>query len=129
MLKIDVQGGEQSVLNGAKALIQSRRIQYIYFEVASHSLAVSSLRFLEDAGYMCYDHAGLWMHEREPFRPASFAADAVPGDRLVLSNGLKWREYWAKTRPSDIMGYKSMYSSGMAQTDFMCMPTTLILDE
>ena len=33
MLKIDVQGGELSVLNGAKKLIAEGRVKYLYFEV------------------------------------------------------------------------------------------------
>lgn len=39
------------------------------------------------------------------------------------------REHWAKERPSSVAGYDSVWKSGMKQTDFMCMPQRLILDE
>lgn len=129
MLKIDVQGGEFNVLKGAAKLIAEGRIKYLYFEVASKLVMENTLGMLDDAGYMCYDHAGLWPFDKEVFRPNGYAADAVPGDRMVLSNGHKWREYWAKERPSSASGYNSMWSSSMRQTDFMCMPERLVLDE
>jgi FkbM family methyltransferase len=129
MLKIDVQGGEFNVLTGAAKLIADGRIKYLFFEVASKSVMQDTLGMLDDAGYMCYDHAGLWAFDKEVFRPNGYAADAVPGDKLVLSNGHKWREYWAKERPSSVSGYTSMWASGMQQTDFMCMHERSVLDE
>ena len=87
--------------------------RYLYFEVIAggyKGLASNALKILDAAGYMvsaqaippawmflkiacgckCYDHAGQWPFEKDVFRPAGYAADAVPGDRMVLSNGLKW---------------------------------------
>jgi len=124
-----VQGGEFDVLKGAAKLIAEGRIKYLYFEVATERMMKDTLGLLDHAGYMCYDHAALWDFDKDVFRPNGYAADAVPGDKMTLSNGLKWREYWAKERPSSVSGYKSMWDSGMMQTDFMCMPERLVLDE
>lgn len=84
---------------------------------------------MDDAGYMCFDHAALFAHSRVPFRVKGLDVDARPGDELVLSNGLKWREYYVKTRPSDKTEHmKTMTQGGMTQTDLFCFLDTEILD-
>eukprot|EP01052_Picozoa_sp_SAG31_P003898 SAG31_NODE_154_length_22184_cov_25.917142_20_plen_87_part_00 len=85
---------------------------------------------LDDAGYMCYDHAALFAHSTVPFRMKGTETDARPGDELVLSTGGKWREYYVKTRASERKVHLSqMMQGGMQQTDLFCFRDDQILDQ
>merc|ERR1711865_585908 len=125
MLKIDVQGGEPNVLMGAKRLMNEQRISYIYLEytmmngpwsgnypIQQNNSPHVILKMMDAAGYMCFDHAGLFPFDKDEFFPRceqdwceSHGVDkeiaAVNGDRLRLSTGDYAREYFVKTRPSD----------------------------
>ena len=77
---------------------------------------------------MCYDHAGQFMFQKERFKAKQTTIDAVPGDKMTLSNGLK---YYVKTRPSDRTQHAQTLfkSNGMQQTDLFCFLDSAILDE
>eukprot|EP01051_Picozoa_sp_SAG22_P019456 SAG22_NODE_3596_length_1626_cov_2.592665_2_plen_161_part_00 len=126
MVKIDVQGGEAGVLKGMTKMITERRVKYIYFE---YTKVLAEQKMMDDAGYMCYDHAQLFSHSKVPFRLKGLDVDARPGDELTLSNGLKWREYYVKTRPSEKAAHmKARTGGGMQQTDLFCFRDDQILD-
>lgn len=82
MLKIDVQGGEPNVLMGAKRLMNEQRISYIYLEytmmngpwsgnypIQQNNSPHVILKMMDAAGYMCFDHAGLFPFDKDEFFP------------------------------------------------------------
>jgi hypothetical protein len=103
-------------------LIKQRRVSYVYFEYTPFQRYTFELDMLDAAGYMCFDHAAQFKHNRVPFRLSGLDQDATPGDEMILSTGAKWREYYAKTRPSARSDYmRLMARGGMQQTDLLCI--------
>ena len=66
----------------------------------------------------------------QPARQKQPTAKAVAGDNLTLSNGLHWREYFVKNRPSSAAEYiTKMFYVGMRQTDQFCLLDSSILTQ
>lgn len=77
LVKIDVQGNEPDVLEGAEGLIQRKALRTIFFELnwnhhdLSHCPATRAVKILGDAGYLFADpnqrmqfrEAGVWLHQ------------------------------------------------------------------
>lgn len=92
--KIDTQGQDPLVLLGAEALLRSRRLQYLAFEVwpggSSSGLYSRAVTELHQLGYRCHDCA-------RPFRrPTDGKAAGLPWSplRQILQNLSETRNEW-----------------------------------
>ena len=119
-LKVDVQGAESQVLEGAKRAMQSQRIRLLYLEWSGDREVV---RRLEDAGYSIFDsvYVGLCTEAaRRNFEDSGFEVVGT----IPLSTGRPALEMTYRDTGSDIGSVlRSLNGNGQwIQTDLVSLP-------
>lgn len=122
--KIDVQGGEESVIRGADKLIKSHGVDIFYIEFGGEE---AILGFLEERGYIFYDNAYLLVATRN--KPSVDQWKIVKP--VALSTGKEAYEAWPRTAPRPFRDYCSWLQEqkkhiGNVQTDMVCIHHSFI---
>jgi FkbM family methyltransferase len=128
-LKLDVQGSERAVLDGARGLLDAGRIDYILCEFNGD---LRLLRFLAARGYTMFDC--LYMAWPSRWAPRNwFAAPAArtlpawpPNIEVILATGAIARNVWPPVPMRSFAGYCAWFAFMRAfvcglQTDLLCV--------
>lgn len=117
--KMDVQGGEESVLRGADKLIQNHGVDIFYIEFGGEE---QILQFLEERGYVFFDNLYLLVVVRN--KPSLMHwKDDKP---VVLSNGEEAFNAWPRNAPRPYGDYcawvrEQTKEIGGVWTDMVCV--------
>lgn len=119
-MKIDVQGGEMSVLESAGRAFSEHRIDIVYLEFSGKACEIE---FLAERGYILFDTVYLLVPRNG--NPDEHHWDVQNGP-FKLSNGLTAYHAWPKSLPTTLQSYcEFMHSQkttlGWTQTDLVCV--------
>ncbi|MEI9993746.1 MAG: FkbM family methyltransferase [Rhizomicrobium sp.] len=132
-LKLDIQGGERAALNGARRLIESKGVDFIFVEF-NGDLRV--LRFLEAHGYVVFDGVYLAWPSRRALR--GLFGGGVPGrwhrvDSIALSTGAAAARVWPQVPFRSFalycawFAFTRLFVCGL-QTDLLCVHRTQLAE-
>jgi FkbM family methyltransferase len=117
--KIDVQGGETAVLEGADALIRTQGVDMFYIEFGGED---SILDFLQERDYVFFDHLYLLVATRKQPDPADWRIEAP----VKLSTGKEAFSGWPRSAPRPTREYcawlrEQSKQIGGVWTDMVCV--------
>lgn len=126
LMKMDVQGAEFEVLQGAKETIENYGISLIFTEFSGD---IRMLEFIRDLGYVIFDTKYLFIPLVENVIPESFGMfDYEP---LHLSTGKTAIEGFIPSRPqgfSELCDFMKKIKNGLGhfQTDLYCVHSSIM---
>eukprot|EP01116_Phalansterium_solitarium_P013838 TRINITY_DN31268_c0_g1_i1.p1 TRINITY_DN31268_c0_g1~~TRINITY_DN31268_c0_g1_i1.p1 ORF type:complete len:410 (+),score=112.39 TRINITY_DN31268_c0_g1_i1:98-1231(+) len=118
-LKIDVQGHEHKVLQGAKKLFEKHGVDYVYIEFTGFE-GVEVFDFLHNHGFTCYDTAWTEVKPKEEL----FSYKGMPGvlvEETDSSVGQHFRQMFIRNRPGQIEDFVELLLNNAFQTDLWCV--------
>jgi FkbM family methyltransferase len=122
--KIDVQGGEASVLRGADKLIRDHGVDIFYVEFGGEE---PILAFLQERGYVFYDNAYLLVATRNKPSLEQWKVEKP----VALSTGKDAYEAWPRNAPRPFGDYctwlrEQKKSIRNVQTDMVCVHESFV---
>jgi FkbM family methyltransferase len=118
--KIDVQGGEESVIRGATQLIQSHGVDIFYVEFGDRNEPI--LQFLSELGYIFFDNPYLLIPTRNKPLETQWNIEKP----VALSTGKEAYYAWPRNAPRPFDDYcawlhEETKKIGWVQTDMVCV--------